>query len=505
MADGEVLDRAAFTSMTEGTQDDWAAIVRAGMAHQGEHVDRILSHLKLLDGDYGGFAVDRLEHSLQTATRAHRGRPGRGIRRLRPAARHRRHPAAGQPRRASAAAILKPFVSEPNHWMVEKHGIFQGYYFFHHLGLDRDMRDEYRGHPWFEYTAQFCHLYDQNRLRPGLRHHAAGGLRADDAPGDGVAAAVDLPQAPGGLTAMARGWRRVLVVGALLLGGAGTAQAQQAPADRAREAAAMLTAAGFQIRGAQIVNPCGRAVQPRPTAVDLNGDGKPEAVITDVDPQCYGGTGEAFSSHPAARAGELGPGRRRARAHQAAGDPHRRLARLQPGRAGLPAHLDLPGRGRLHFAEGLPRRGRRAAGRDCASACRGRKPRRQGRRLPGRRLHAHPRQVPGVQQVAGTADRGPRPERRRAARCGDHRQRHGMLRQHRHGLCAGHQGRVRRLAEAVREPGHPRLPDHPRRRRLARHRQRRPRLLLPVLRWNGSDYAIVRWKAENPGACAGRR
>jgi hypothetical protein len=64
------------------------------------------------------------------------------------------------------AMILKPYVSEQNYWMMDKHGIFQGYYFFHHLGLDRDMRDEFRGHPSFEYTAQFCHLYDQNSFDP---------------------------------------------------------------------------------------------------------------------------------------------------------------------------------------------------------------------------------------------------------------------------------------------------------------------------------------------------
>ena len=30
----------------------------------------MLAHLRLLEGDHGGFAVDRFEHSLQTATRA---------------------------------------------------------------------------------------------------------------------------------------------------------------------------------------------------------------------------------------------------------------------------------------------------------------------------------------------------------------------------------------------------------------------------------------------------
>ncbi|WP_296597309.1 HD domain-containing protein [Phenylobacterium sp.] len=170
MADGAAHDidskeRATFTAMTEGTAADWAAIAAAGQAHRGEHVDRILSHLKLLDNDYGGFNVDRLEHSLQTATRAHRD--GRDEEYVVCALLHdigdillpASHAELG-------AAILKPYISEQNHWMLEKHGIFQGYYFFHHLGLDRDMRDEWRGHPWFEYTAQFCHLYDQNSFDP---------------------------------------------------------------------------------------------------------------------------------------------------------------------------------------------------------------------------------------------------------------------------------------------------------------------------------------------------
>src|SRR5690348_10777432 len=96
--------------------------------------------------------------------------------------------------------------------------------------------------------------------------------------------------------AMSGGWRSVLIASVALAAAGAPAHAQgpMSPQDRAREAAAMVTAAGFQVRGNQIVNPCGRPTQPRPTAVDLNGDGKPEAVITDIDAACYGGTGEAF-------------------------------------------------------------------------------------------------------------------------------------------------------------------------------------------------------------------
>jgi predicted HD phosphohydrolase len=65
-----------------------------------------------------------------------------------------------------AAAIVAPFVSEQNRWMVEKHDVFQGYYFFHFIGLDRELRERYRGHEWFDYTAEFCSEYDQVSFDP---------------------------------------------------------------------------------------------------------------------------------------------------------------------------------------------------------------------------------------------------------------------------------------------------------------------------------------------------
>jgi predicted HD phosphohydrolase len=167
MADGnhEPLGRAKFTAMTEGTQDDWAAIAASSVPFSRALPDRVLAHLKLLDGDFGGFPVDRLTHSLQTATRAHKD--GRDDEYVVCALLHDigdtlasfNHPDV-------AAAILKPFVSEANHWMLANHGVFQGYYFFHHLGLDRDLREQFRGHPHFEHTAQFCHLYDQSAFDP---------------------------------------------------------------------------------------------------------------------------------------------------------------------------------------------------------------------------------------------------------------------------------------------------------------------------------------------------
>ena len=141
------------------------AIVRAAGPFSRELPDRMLTHLNLLRGDCGGYPVDRLEHSLQTATRAFKA--GQDEEYVVCALIHDIGDILSPANHAELGAmILKPYISEQNYWMMDKHGIFPGYYFFHHLGLDRDMREQYRGHAWFEYTAQFCHLYDQNSFDP---------------------------------------------------------------------------------------------------------------------------------------------------------------------------------------------------------------------------------------------------------------------------------------------------------------------------------------------------
>lgn len=159
-------ERATFTAMEQGTREDWQAIMAAHQPFQAELAGRVLAHLRLLGGDYGGFAVDRLQHSLQTATRAHRA--GEAEDYVVCALLHDIGDTLGSANHPDiAAAILKPYVSEDLHWMVEQHGIFQGTYYFHYLGLDRDIRERFRGHPMFEATARFCESYDQNSFDAG--------------------------------------------------------------------------------------------------------------------------------------------------------------------------------------------------------------------------------------------------------------------------------------------------------------------------------------------------
>ncbi len=159
------LTQATFTRMDESTAEDWAATAPAHHYLEQGLADRVLRELRDLAAGPQGFAVDRLTHSIQTTHRAEKA--GRDDEYLVCALVHDigdllnpyNHPDL-------AAAILKPFVSEENHWMVQMHGVFQGYYFWHHVGLDRNSRDAYTDHPHYDRCAEFCAEYDMPAFDP---------------------------------------------------------------------------------------------------------------------------------------------------------------------------------------------------------------------------------------------------------------------------------------------------------------------------------------------------
>ena len=158
--------RATFTRMQDSTQSDWVGlIVPEAMKMAKSLPDRVLEHLKLLDGDFGGFPVDRYTHCLQTATLALRD--GRDEEYVCCALLHDIGDTLGSFNHPDiAAAILKPFVSDANLWMVQNHGIFQGYNFFHYIGLNRDMRDMFKDHPFYKQAEEFVEKYDNPAFDP---------------------------------------------------------------------------------------------------------------------------------------------------------------------------------------------------------------------------------------------------------------------------------------------------------------------------------------------------
>ena len=160
MSDQSVIEgHAQFRTMTEGTKEDWDIIMSHLKPFSRSGGARVLDHLRLLAGDFGGFPVDRLTHCLQTATRAHRD--GRAEDYVVMALLHDIGDTLGAYNHPDiAAAIIKPFVSDELHWITQNHGIFQGYNFFHHIGLDRNMRDKFQGHAHYAATAEFIEKYD---------------------------------------------------------------------------------------------------------------------------------------------------------------------------------------------------------------------------------------------------------------------------------------------------------------------------------------------------------
>jgi predicted HD phosphohydrolase len=158
--------RATFTSTEDSTADDWAIIGAEFVRFAGELPDRVLAHLQLLAHGFGGFPVDRLTHSLQAATLA--CDDGRDEEYVVCALLHDIGDSLGAYNHPDvAAAILRPFISEENCWVVEKHGIFQTYQMLRvQSGRERDISDSLRSHRYFAAAKQFCDRYDSPAFDP---------------------------------------------------------------------------------------------------------------------------------------------------------------------------------------------------------------------------------------------------------------------------------------------------------------------------------------------------
>ncbi|MDE2347685.1 MAG: HD domain-containing protein [Gammaproteobacteria bacterium] len=154
-----------FTEMQHGTEEDYRLLE----AYEREYVKglpaRILAALAQLDGSFGGYAVTRLGHSLQAATRARRD--GADDELVVAALIHDiGDELAPFNHSEMAAAILRPYVRPEVAWIVEQHGLFQSYYFAHHLGGDRNGRERFREHRWYPACRDFCANWDQNSFDP---------------------------------------------------------------------------------------------------------------------------------------------------------------------------------------------------------------------------------------------------------------------------------------------------------------------------------------------------
>jgi predicted HD phosphohydrolase len=160
----------SFRAMEHGTADDYALLDRFERLHAGGLAERLLESLDRLTDSLGGYQISRLEHSLQSATRARLA--GADIDWVVAALLHDiGDELAPYNHSEYAASILQPYVRAEVHWVVQHHGVFQSYYYAHHLGGDRDARERFADHRWADLCAAFCAEWDQNSFDPDFAIH----------------------------------------------------------------------------------------------------------------------------------------------------------------------------------------------------------------------------------------------------------------------------------------------------------------------------------------------
>ena len=159
-------DKVSYTQMVHGTQADCDLVNAHVDVLVANFAEQVLEWMHMLDGD-SPYQVSRLEHCLQTATRAEND--GADDETIVCALLHDIGDVLAPANHSQvAAAMLAPYVSEKNLWIVAHHGLFQGYYFFHFMGQDRDARDAYRDHPYYQDCIDFCTNWDQPSFDPNF-------------------------------------------------------------------------------------------------------------------------------------------------------------------------------------------------------------------------------------------------------------------------------------------------------------------------------------------------
>lgn len=156
---------ANYTRMVDGTQEDFLIQQELRKSLNLAIPDLVLKELTRLQDDFPANLISRYDHSLQTATRALRDEADEET-----VVASLLHDIGDSlaPNNHSALAveILRPFVTPSTCWMIKHHAIFQGYYFWHHLELDPNTREKFRGHPDYERTVDFCYKWDQESFDP---------------------------------------------------------------------------------------------------------------------------------------------------------------------------------------------------------------------------------------------------------------------------------------------------------------------------------------------------
>ena len=162
------METVKFIQMKDGTKEDYLLLEKHEKKYIEGTADRLIKFMSGLTNTLEGYQITRLEHSLQSATRALNDKANDEM-----VVATLLHDIGDElaPLNHSeyAAALLKPYVSEKTYWIIEKHGEFQMYYYAHHLGGNRNQRDKYKGHKYYKETVDFCENWDQKSFDPNFK------------------------------------------------------------------------------------------------------------------------------------------------------------------------------------------------------------------------------------------------------------------------------------------------------------------------------------------------
>ena len=162
------MTKAKFIEMKHGSKEDYLLLEKHEKKYIQNTADRIIKFMDGLNSTLEGYQISRLEHSLQTATRALNDKADDEM--IVAALLHDIGDELAPLNHSEyAAAVLKPYVSEKTHWIIEKHGEFQMYYYAHHLGGNKNQREKYKGHKYYQDTVDFCEYWDQKSFDPNYK------------------------------------------------------------------------------------------------------------------------------------------------------------------------------------------------------------------------------------------------------------------------------------------------------------------------------------------------
>ena len=162
------MNKVKFTKMKDGSKEEYLLLDKFEQKYINGTADRILKFMSGLNSTLEGYKITRLEHSLQAATRAMNDKASEEM--IVAVLLHDIGDELAPLNHSEyAATILKPYVSKKTHWIIEKHGEFQMYYYAHHLGKNRNLRDKYKDHEYYKDTLSFCENWDQASFDPNYK------------------------------------------------------------------------------------------------------------------------------------------------------------------------------------------------------------------------------------------------------------------------------------------------------------------------------------------------